>query len=440
MANEKTYPNYLMHYRTKGSKNGVSRTKGYDAVGQKAKGQYINGRYVYGTPKSYGANVENTQSESVSKPSSLHISPRGHYVNGHYVYYEDEAKQRAFRQGLAEARGRNSAYKNQAMVKRMENARKADVLDQKMYGKKIKGYTRLADISPYEKQRLANKYLSNSPQHQTAVNQHNAEVAGKEAALTYAQKKRKQTNIGASQAADAARMNAETRNRILSSSKSSLEKGASNDWQQQANAAASGKPSGYNNAHYSAVSQAAAERKAKEAALERQKKASKGTSFSTSRDASGNVRVTHKLKTDHTANNWQQTANKTAGILGNMSREDRSLMKSREWVSRDKNGKKQVNNGFNVNNKYGYSNYTKDDKGWHDVHMGEYNTAGVKGVKKQQDWNTSFERNHRSDIGNAIADAKEDAKKAFKEAKADAKQTYVNLKSKLKSKFKKKKK
>lgn len=47
MANEKTYPNYLMHYRTKGSKNGVSRTKGYTAVGQRAKGQYINGRYVY---------------------------------------------------------------------------------------------------------------------------------------------------------------------------------------------------------------------------------------------------------------------------------------------------------------------------------------------------------------------------------------------------------
>lgn len=380
MANEKVYTDYLMHGRTKGSRNGISTTKGYTAVGHKAN---------------------------------------GHWVNGRYVYYEDEARNRAFQQGKAETAGRNSAYENQAMIKRMENASKADVQDQKIYGKKIEGYTRLADISPYEKQRRANKYLSSSPQHQTAVNQHNAEVAGKNAALAYAQKKRKQSNIGASQAADAARMNAETRNRVISSSKDSLKNGASNNWQQRANAAASGKPSGYNNAHYNAVSQAAAERKAKDAALARQKKAS--------------------MQNAGKKNNWQQTANKTAGILGNMSREDRSLMKSKEWVSHDKNGKKQVNNGFNVNHKYGYSNYTKDDKGWHDVHMGEYNTAGVKGVKKQQDWNTSFERNHRSDIGNAIADAKEDAKKAFKEAKADAKQTYVNIKSKLKSKFKKKK-
>lgn len=36
MANENIYPNYLMHYRTKGSKNGVSTTPGYVAVGKKA--------------------------------------------------------------------------------------------------------------------------------------------------------------------------------------------------------------------------------------------------------------------------------------------------------------------------------------------------------------------------------------------------------------------
>lgn len=47
MANDKIYPNYLMHYRTKGSRNGVSTTKGYTAVGQKAKGKYENGQYVY---------------------------------------------------------------------------------------------------------------------------------------------------------------------------------------------------------------------------------------------------------------------------------------------------------------------------------------------------------------------------------------------------------
>lgn len=45
--NNKTYANYLMHGRTKGSRNGISTTKGYTAVGQKAKGKLINGKYVY---------------------------------------------------------------------------------------------------------------------------------------------------------------------------------------------------------------------------------------------------------------------------------------------------------------------------------------------------------------------------------------------------------
>ena len=61
MANEKTYPNYLMHYRTKGSKNGISTTQGYNAVGQRAKGRYINGRYYYDNEyaSNYAANTGN---------------------------------------------------------------------------------------------------------------------------------------------------------------------------------------------------------------------------------------------------------------------------------------------------------------------------------------------------------------------------------------------
>ena len=338
MANEKTYPNYLMHYRTKGSKNGISTTKGYTAVGQKA---------------------------------------RGHWVNGHYVYYEDEAKQRAFRQGLAESRGRNSAYENQAMVKRMENSRKADVLDQKIYGKNIKGYTRLADISPYEKQRRANKYLSNSPQHQAAVNQHNAEVAGREAALAYAQNKRKRTNTGASQAADAARMNAEARNRILGSSKGSLEKGASDNWQQQANMAASGKPSGYNNAHYSAVSQAAAERKAREAALKQQKKASLRNAAAKGAN-----------------NNWQQRANKEAG----------------KGLAYDK-----TTTHSSYINARGERTYTTDKpKKWEDEREARWKRTDAAKAESQL-------RNSRSDIGNAFADLKEDAKNTFKALKSKIK-------------------
>lgn len=391
MANEKVYTDYLMHGRTKGSRNGISTTKGYTAVGQKAKGRWINGRYVY---------------------------------------YEDEAKQRAFRQGLAEARGRNSAYENQAAVNRMENARKADVLNQKIYGKKIKGYTRLADISPYEKQRRADKYLSSSTQHQAAVNQHNAEVAGKNAAYEYArkQKARKATSIGASQAADTARMNSEVFNRVLSgksnsaivpmdkdtkehypsyytgknkelkshvkpeygkphvdvfnyddSSRASLKKGAQNNWQQQANAAASGKPSGYNNAHYNAVSQAAAERKVKEAALKRQQKAS--------------------MQNAGKKNNWQQQANATAG-------------KGRTYDKVTESGI-HYDSDLGVNQWRGSMSQKQKD-------ARKTLNSKTKAAKAE-----SQARNSRSDIGNAYEDFKQDAKNTFK---------Y------LKSKFKKKKK
>lgn len=36
-----------MHYRTKGSKNGYSKNPNYRPVGQQAKGQFVNGKYVY---------------------------------------------------------------------------------------------------------------------------------------------------------------------------------------------------------------------------------------------------------------------------------------------------------------------------------------------------------------------------------------------------------
>lgn len=47
--------------RTKGSKNGISRTKGYTAVGQRAKGRWVNGRYVYDLPKFSSGAAQNPQ-------------------------------------------------------------------------------------------------------------------------------------------------------------------------------------------------------------------------------------------------------------------------------------------------------------------------------------------------------------------------------------------
>ena len=55
----------LMHYRTKGSRNGYSKDPNYRPVGQQAQGRFINGRYVYdnptaqrGGPSTHGVNTD----------------------------------------------------------------------------------------------------------------------------------------------------------------------------------------------------------------------------------------------------------------------------------------------------------------------------------------------------------------------------------------------
>lgn len=54
----------LMHYRTVGSKNGVSTTPGYKAVGEKAKG-LLNaaGRYIYSTAKTVGDRLSGVKND-----------------------------------------------------------------------------------------------------------------------------------------------------------------------------------------------------------------------------------------------------------------------------------------------------------------------------------------------------------------------------------------
>lgn len=46
MANNKIYSDYLMHYRTKGSRNGYSKDPNYTPVGEKAQG--VNNMGIYG--------------------------------------------------------------------------------------------------------------------------------------------------------------------------------------------------------------------------------------------------------------------------------------------------------------------------------------------------------------------------------------------------------
>jgi hypothetical protein len=70
MANNKVYANFLMHGRTKGSRNGISTTKGYTAVGQRATGKLVNGRYIYDTPKYSAGNSSKATTGGTVKKSS----------------------------------------------------------------------------------------------------------------------------------------------------------------------------------------------------------------------------------------------------------------------------------------------------------------------------------------------------------------------------------
>lgn len=66
----------LMHYRTKGSRNGYSKNPNYRAVGQRATGRLVNGRYVYDTPKYSSGNsskpaISGTVKKSSEKPANV---------------------------------------------------------------------------------------------------------------------------------------------------------------------------------------------------------------------------------------------------------------------------------------------------------------------------------------------------------------------------------
>ena len=66
----------LMHYRTPGSKNGISNTPGYRAIGQRAKGRLIDGRYVYeANSRPYGgSNASPSSRAKAANPARVSTS------------------------------------------------------------------------------------------------------------------------------------------------------------------------------------------------------------------------------------------------------------------------------------------------------------------------------------------------------------------------------
>ena len=73
----------LMHYRTKGSRNGYSKDPNYRPIGQQAQGRIINGRYVYdnpsaqrGGPSTHGVNIDEAISRVQSEIRNRRLSPQ----------------------------------------------------------------------------------------------------------------------------------------------------------------------------------------------------------------------------------------------------------------------------------------------------------------------------------------------------------------------------
>ena len=240
MANNKVYGNYLMHGRTKGSRNGISTTKGYRAVGQRAKGRIVNGRYVYDyqSPGDYMQSMANA---------------------------EARAKRAAEERALKNKIGFKSDYgaKNNWQQRGNEH-RAANELVRDYYNKKIGDYTaegfsknKNGEYNVYNdtNNRWENIYArrENAEKAAKAASEKGEsnnwqEVGTKTAALHNVGKKladgtSKGARFGSS--TGVSDKDIENLNNVITRehTKRQVAKGAKNDWQQQANAAASKKQS-----------------------------------------------------------------------------------------------------------------------------------------------------------------------------------------------------
>lgn len=146
MANDKVYPNYLMHYRTKGSKNGYSKSKYYTPVGQKAKGRWVNGKYVYdATTKGakndwqQSGNWQSQYSRSVQGIKTGQIGARayqstpswGVVTEGRNAYGTDNSYKNALAKNDAKkisSEGSKNAWQQQANYQKEKDRKRNDAI------------------------------------------------------------------------------------------------------------------------------------------------------------------------------------------------------------------------------------------------------------------------------------------------------------------------
>lgn len=360
MANDLIYKGisksaFLAHYRTKGSKNGVSTTKGYQAVGRRARGRLsADGRYVYDT--------------STGRKYTVPSGPgMGSYHS--YELNEDSAKKSGVNMKMAR-NAINSMNKgaDNNWQQRANHAHLRDMRDD--------AYKSSPNLSGNNWQQRAE-----SERNRTIANiKEAAEDARKEAANF---KRYENDQIEQRKAQGPTNLEEGTRNKI---------------------------------------------RKQYADEVERQNLQDKAAS----RSAKG------------AKNNWQQSGNKERARLDylNLLANDEISQKKASAKKMASPQKSAMGNDprygdtvrvVNYNASQNAKNVPYYNQMVRATNKQEFAAAKAKSKQALNDFAESYKRNKRSDIGNAIVDAKEDAKKKWKDIKKSAKKTASKIGKKSKS-------
>lgn len=444
--NNKTYANYLMHGRTKGSRNGISTTKGYTAVGQKAKGHLVNGKYVY--------DYASTGSQNDWQQQGNYARAGGEAVNravsGQTSRVHIKLNSAQENQGIAGMTAKNirdlskaGATKGDAQQAALEQWKKQNQNAIAAKKKKAEAFDKASDAyrlglsypvdQMANRTRTLNEHYNKNWKNNTTID-YDAPGAkldaqkGKEAAYLRGKNAVNKatmngTNTNASQQAELERWKQQNRNNIAASKKAALEKElrinaalnkyTTKDWQNRANIARANTEvrnkvvSGESNKGYTPYAEPG--------------RVSNGIADEKTRNLIRLKNLQNRVYAEQNKKAQEATEKaKQSASYNKMSSPQKNAMQNDPRYSKDSLVRVKNFNPTHTKNNVPYFNQISDA-----TNKQEYSNAVAKNKQYINDLKESRLRNSRSDIGNALADAKEDAKNAFKA---------------LKNKFKKKKK
>lgn len=497
--NDKVYANYLMHGRTKGSRNGISTTKGYTAVGQKAKGHLVNGKYVYDAgvnlPTNYNGldNYMKVSNSNKTQPYLHSLYPKG-YANAsdamkndpryssdsvYVVKYKGSdlnpkpvTKNDPDAKVLRDYIGRLYVTNKQSVATNVAKAGKDKIALNKYDDKpQYLGHKELSDINnnlmlKKIKDEVASKLKAEKEEAVKAKTVVGSKNDWQQQAALEQWKQQNRNNIAAAKkkkaeafdkASDAYRLGLSYPVDQMANRTRTVNEHYNKNWKNNTtinyDAPGSGsyldakkaKDAAYlkgRNAVNKATMNGANTNASQQAELERWKQQNRNN-IAASKKAAKQQELIKKADASYAANqgkanNWQNQANAQRAMKEYMNKasDERKAAKAKQSASYNKMSSTQKNAmqndpRYSKASTFNKSGIMKSDRIPYSAQMekstNKQELADAIGKSKKfiSDMKESALRNSRSDIGNAIADAKEDAKNAFKS---------------LKNKFKKKKK